>query len=86
MLKVFYQVLTCQQPSSDIPRTFDVLNTFTASDKDPVIEANGGLHVSSPRDVAKEKYRLPLLKSIKSTDQLFTHWMKKSFSNVCWFH
>ena len=41
---------------------------------DPVIEANGGVPVSSPRDVAKEKYQLALLKGIRSMDTTSLSW------------
>ena len=67
MLRVVCEVLTYRR-YSDIPRALDVLKKFIASDIDPVMEANGGVPVSSPRDVAKEKYQLDLLKSIKSMD------------------
>ena len=77
MLRVVHEVLTYQR-YSDIPRALDVLKKFIASDIDPVIESNGGVPVSSPRDVAKEKYQLALLKSIKSMDPTSHEWDPKT--------
>ena len=67
VLRVVCQVLF-NRSYLDIPRVLDILKRFIASRIEPVIEANGGVPVSSPRDVAKEKYQLALLKSIKSMD------------------
>ena len=52
MLRVVYQVLV-YRPCSDIPRRLDVLKKFIASDIDPVMEVNGGVPVSTPREVTK---------------------------------
>ena len=76
MLRVVYLVLS-RQSYSGIPRRLDALKKIIASDIDPVIEANGGVPVSSPRDVAKEKYQLALLKSIKSMDPTSHVWDRK---------
>ena len=77
MLRVVYQVLAYRQRNADIPRTLDVLKKFVTSNIDPVIKANGGVPVSSPRDVAKEKCQLALLKSIKSMDPSSLVWGRK---------
>ena len=60
---IVYQVLA-HRPESDISGALAAMNKFIASDIDPVIEANEGVPVSSPRDVAKKKIQTALLKSI----------------------
>ena len=68
MPRVVYQVLTSQEPNSDIPTMLNVLKEFIAASIDQVIEANGGVPVSFPRDAAKERYQLALFESIKLMD------------------
>ena len=76
MLRVVHEVMTYRR-YSNIPRALDVLKKLIASDIDPVIEANGGVPVSYPRDIAKEKYQLALLKRIKSMDPTSRAWDRK---------
>ena len=78
MLRVVCQVmLAYERPSLDIPSTLKVLKKFIASDIDPVVP------VSFPRDIAKEKYQLALLKSIKSMEPTSRSWHQKTIQQ-CW--
>ena len=77
MLTVVYQVLISQRPLSDISTTLNVLKEFIATDIDPIIDVNGGVRVSSPRDASKEKYQLALVESIKSMDPTCHTWDRK---------
>ena len=74
MLRVVYEVLACIPHYPDILANLGVVKMFVASNIDPVIEANGGVPVSSTRDVVKEKHQLALIESIKSMQPTYHAW------------
>ena len=67
VLRIIRRVFLCHFDSS-FQKSVNFLKKLIESDIEPIVKANGGVPVSSPRDVVKEKYQLALLKSIKSID------------------